>query len=64
MAHKKNALLVPYAITGDYKFHSKNLKIRIGKPFRVDDNLEKANEKLDKEIKKLMKENIKTSIIE
>ena len=59
MAHKTNALLVPYGITGDYKFHSKNLTIRIGKPFKVNDDLEKANEKLDKEIKKLMKENEK-----
>ena len=59
MAHKTNALLVPYAITGEYKFRSKNLMIRIGKPFKVNDNLEKANEKLDKEIKKLIKENDK-----
>ena len=57
MAHKTDALLVPYAITGEYKFHSKNLKVRIGKPFKPDDDLEKANQRLEKEIKKLMKEN-------
>lgn len=57
MAKKTDALLVPYAITGDYRFLGKNLKVRIGKPFKVDDDLEKANNKLDREIKKLVKEN-------
>ena len=59
MASKTNALIVPYAITGTYKFRSKDLTINIGKPFKVDDDLEKANKKLDKEIKKLVKENLK-----
>ena len=62
MAHKTNALLVPYAITGEYKFRSKNLMVRIGKPFKVEDDLAKANEKLDKEIKKLIKENEKNNV--
>lgn len=57
MAHKTNAQIVPYAITGEYKFRSKNLMIRIGKPFTADDDLAKANERLDLEIKNLMKEN-------
>ena len=61
MAHKTNALLVPYAITGEYKFHSNNLVTRIGKPFPVGDDLEKANQKLDQEIKALLKENEKNS---
>ncbi len=57
MAHKTNAQIVPYAITGDYKFRSKNLVIRIGKPFTPDEDLAKANQRLDQEIKNLMKEN-------
>lgn len=57
MAYKTNAYLVPYAITGEYKFRSKNLVIRIGEPFQPDSDLEKANERLDYEIKELMKEN-------
>jgi len=61
MAHKTNALLVPYAITGEYKFRSKNLVIRIGKPFSPSDDLEKANQKLAEEIIKLIKENEKNS---
>lgn len=61
MAHKTNAMIVPYAITGDYKFRSKNLVIRIGKPFEVGDDLAKANERLRKEIISLMKETEKES---
>lgn len=57
MAKKTNALLVPYGITGEYKFRSKDLVIRIGKPIKVNDDLEKANAELRKEIIKLMKEN-------
>ena len=59
MASKTNAMIVPYAITGDYKFRSKNLTVRIGKPFAPGNDLAKANEKLDKAIKDLMKENLK-----
>ena len=59
MASKTNAMIVPYAITGDYKFRSKNLTVRIGKPFAPGNDLAKANEKLDKAIKDLIKENLK-----
>ena len=59
LASKTNAKIVPYAITGDYKFRSKNLVIRIGKPFEPGNDLAKANEKLDKELKELIKENLK-----
>ena len=56
MAQKTDAYLVPVGISGDYKFRSKNLRIYIGKPFKVGNmSLEKANEKLAKEIGNLMK---------
>ena len=58
MAHKTDSLIVPFGITGDYKFRSKNLTIRFGKPFKVDDDLEKANKKLEKEVEKLMRLNL------
>lgn len=58
MAHKTDALLVPFGLTGDYKFRSKNLTIRFGKPFKVGDDLSKANEKLEKEVEKLMRANL------
>jgi len=62
MASKTDALIVPYAITGDYKFRSKNLMIRFGTPFKIDKmSLEEANEKLYKEIEKLMLKNLKES---
>ncbi len=60
MAKKTDASIVPFAITGDYKFRSKNLTIRYGKPFKVNDmSLEEANNKLYKEVEKLIKQNLK-----
>ena len=60
MAKKTDAYIVPVGITGEYKFRSKDLIIRIGKPFKVNDlSLEKANEKLKTEISSLMKQNLK-----
>ena len=59
LASKTNAKIVPYAITGDYKFRSKNLVVRIGKPFEPGNDLAKANAKLDKALKDLIKENLK-----
>ena len=60
MAKKTNATIIPFGLTGDYKFRSKNLKLTFGKPFKVGDmDLEKANKKLYYEVEKLMKENIK-----
>ncbi len=59
MASKTDAYLVPFGITGDYKFRSKNLTIRYGKPFQVKNmSLEEANNKLYNEVEKLMKENL------
>jgi len=59
MAKKTNATLVPFGLTGDYKFRSKNLTIKYGTPFKVEDmDLETANQKLYKEIERLMKENL------
>lgn len=61
IANKTDSYLVPFGITGDYKFRSKNLMIRFGKPFKADDDLEKANKKLEAEVEKLMRENLKNS---
>ena len=56
LANKTDSLIVPFGITGDYKFRSKNLTIRYGKPFKVGDlSLEEANQKLYKEVEKLIK---------
>lgn len=62
LAKKTNALVVPIATTGFYKFRSKNLYIKIGKPFSVENmSLEEANDKLYKEIERMMKSNLKES---
>lgn len=60
MAKKTNATIIPFGLTGDYKFRSKNLVVRYGTPFKVGDmSLEEANDKLYHEVEKLMKENLK-----
>ena len=59
MAEKTDSWIVPFAVTGDYKFRSKNLVIRIGKPYKVIGDLEKENKKLADTIGNLMKENLK-----
>lgn len=44
MAKKTDSYLIPFGISGDYKFRSKNLVIKIGEPFKVTNmELEKAN---------------------
>lgn len=60
MAKKTNATIIPFGLTGDYKFRSKNLVVRYGTPFKVGDmSLEEANDKLYHEVEKLMQENLK-----
>ena len=60
MAKKTDATIVPFGLTGDYKFRSKNLTVRFGNPFKVGNmSLEEANDKLYHEIERLMKENLK-----
>ena len=60
MAKKTDAYLVPFGITGDYKFRSKNLTIRDGKPFKISNlDLEDANNKLYNEVYELMNQNLK-----
>ena len=59
MAKKTGATIVPFGLTGDYQFRSKNLTIRYGTPFKVDNmSLEEANDYLFHEVERLMKENL------
>lgn len=58
MAKKTNAIIVPFAITGNYKFRSKDLTIEYGEPFKVGNlTLEEANRKLYNQVEMLMKRN-------
>lgn len=59
MAQRSGAYIVPFGLTGDYKFRSKNLTVRYGEPFKVDDMTpEEANAKLYHEVERLMLENL------
>lgn len=59
MAKRSDAYIVPFGLTGDYKFRSKNLTVRYGEPFKVGDmSVEEANEKLYREVERLMLENL------
>lgn len=59
MAKKTDAYIVPVGIAGDYKFRSKNLVYRIGKPFKVTNmDLEEANKKLERQIGNLIKKSM------
>ena len=59
MAKKTDAYLVPFAVTGTYKFRSKNLVYRIGKPFKVTNmELIDANKKLEKAIGDLKRKSL------
>jgi len=63
MAQKTEAMIIPFAITGEYKmslFKKSNLNIRFGEPFQVQKEmkLEEANEKLYNTIIDLKKEGL------
>lgn len=59
MAKKSGAYIVPFGLTGDYKFRSKNLTIRYGEPFKADNmTVEEANDRLYHEVERLMLENL------
>ena len=58
MAKRTNSKIIPYSITGDYKFRSKNLKIVYGEPLDISKlSIEEANKLLFKKVKKLIMDN-------
>ena len=61
MAKKTSSRLVPYIITGHYRFRSKDLKVLIGKPLDPQDDLEKANYALRETFKKLLKQSLENN---
>ena len=55
MAKRTNTKIVPYAITGEYKFRSKDLQIIFGEPMDLSEySVEEANEVLFEKIKKML----------
>ena len=60
MAKKTNSMIIPYSITGDYRFRSKDLKIVFGKPLDVSAlSVEEANVLLFETVKQLILDNRK-----
>jgi 1-acyl-sn-glycerol-3-phosphate acyltransferase len=61
MAQKSNATIIPFAVTGDYKFRSKNTIVRFGKPMTVgkDQDLDSVNNDLRNEVLELQRLNYK-----
>lgn len=58
MAKRVGCKIIPYSITGDYKFRSKNLKICFGPPVDVSElSAEEANVLLFNTVKQLLIEN-------
>lgn len=56
LAQKTNSLIVPFGIKGSYSFRSKDLIIKIGKPFSIENmSLETANTLLYNKILSLIK---------
>ena len=62
MAKKTGAMVLPAAVTGDYEFRSKNLTVRFGRPFSVENmTAAQANEKLFNEVAALMNMNLESN---
>ena len=59
LARETGTVIIPYSITGEYRFRSKDLKIVFGDPFIVeaDEDIKEANERLFHTIEKLILEN-------
>ena len=58
MAYETNCEIIPFAITGEFKIFSKNLKIEFGEPIKINsDDLEKENEKLRNIVVRMVEDN-------
>ena len=57
MAKETNCYIVPFAITGKYKFLKKSIIISFGKTYKITDDIEKENCKLENKVKKLIRSN-------
>ena len=57
MAHETNSLIVPFSITGKYKFLKKGVTICFDKPYQVTGDISKDNEILENKIIDLIRRN-------
>ncbi len=58
-SYDTNSLLVPFVITGKYKFIGRSVRIEFLKPIKIDKDLDKENDKLMRLIELKIKENRK-----
>ena len=56
LAKDTGASIIPFAITGDYKLFSHNLKIKFGKEIKIKNDLEYENNRLRDIIDNMIKE--------
>ncbi len=56
MAKETNSLILPFAISGNYKLLKKSVKIIFGKPYKITGNVEEETKKLEQNVIKLLKE--------
>ena len=56
MAKSSDAYLVPFSITGKYKLFKKSITIKFDKPYKVKDEIDKENKKLENKVISLLKE--------
>ena len=57
MAKENDSYIVPFAITNKYKLLKKSVKISFGKPYKVSEDIEKENKKLENKVIKLIRSN-------
>lgn len=55
MAKETDSYIVPFSIVGKYKFLKKSVKISFGKPYKVKENIETENKKLENKVIKLIR---------
>lgn len=56
MASSSNSLIVPFAITGEYKLFKKSITIKFDKPYKIKGNIDEENKKLENKVIKMLKE--------
>lgn len=57
MAQKTSKAIIPFAIVGKYRIFGKSVKIIFGEPYKLKEDLETENHKLEQKVISLIKEN-------
>ncbi len=57
MAQKTSKAIIPFAIVGKYQIFGKSVKIIFGEPYKLKEDLEIENHKLEQKVISLIKEN-------